>query len=52
MDEHAIIEGREFLKLATTVDPKTIDRYPDHAIEAWLSEMGYEWNGQSWVALD
>ena len=48
-DTHAQAEGRDFLKLITEVDPGEIDAYQGHAIEAWLTEMCYDWNGQSWV---
>lgn len=54
MNDDAAIEGREFLKIITEVDPDIIDdedRYPDYAIEAWLEEMGFEFNGQSWMAI-
>lgn len=45
---------REFLKLITDVDADDIDdeeKYDDGDIEVWLEEMGYEWNGQSWIAV-
>ena len=43
-------EGRDFLKLITEVDPEKIDRnYAPWEITSWLLEMGYEWNGASWV---
>jgi hypothetical protein len=48
----AASEGREFLKIITEVPPDVIDDeeiYDDEEIEAWLGEMGYEWNGSSWV---
>ena len=48
-DTLAQIEGRDFLKLITEADAASIDRYEGHAIEAWLYELGYNWNGQSWV---
>ena len=51
--EEAASEGRDFLKLITEVSHDDIDdedKYDDGAIVAWLEEMGYEWNGQSWVA--
>ncbi len=48
----AISEGREFLKLITDVSHEKIDNYPDHSIEAWLIEMNYRWNGQSWMYYD
>lgn len=46
-------EGREFLKLITEVSHEDIDdegKYDDGDIEVWLEELGYEWNGRSWVA--
>ncbi len=52
--DEAAGEGREFLKIITDVDHDTIDDeeiYDDSAIEVWLEEMGYEWNGQSWIAV-
>jgi hypothetical protein len=48
-------EGRDFLKLITEVSHDDIDdedKYDDGAIVAWLEEMGYEWNGQSWMAVN
>ena len=51
--EEAASEGRDFLKHITEVSHDDIDdkdKYDDGAIVAWLEEMGYEWNGQSWVA--
>lgn len=49
-ETNASSEGREFLKLITEVDAAVIDnKYEPYAIEAWLEEMGYEWNGGSWV---
>lgn len=53
--EDAASEGREFLKLITEVSHDDIDdedKYDDGAIVAWLEEMGYEWNGQSWMAVN
>ena len=53
--EAAASEGREFLKLITEVSHDDIDdedEYDDGAIVAWLEEMGYGWNGQSWVAVN
>lgn len=53
-DEYAVSEGREFLKLITDVDHADIDdesKYDDGDIMVWLEEMGYEWNGSSWVAV-
>ena len=53
--EEAASEGREFLKLITEVSHDDIDdevKYDDGAIVAWLEEMGYEWNGQSWMAVN
>jgi hypothetical protein len=49
-ETHASSEGREFLKLITEVDHLKIGELlsPDQ-IEAWLFEMGYEWNGVSWA---
>ncbi len=52
---YAASEGREFLKLITEVSHEDIDdeeKYDDGDIEAWLEELGYEWNGQSWVAVN
>ena len=53
--EEAASEGREFLKLITEVSHDDIDdedKYDDGAIVAWLEEFGYQWNGQSWVAVN
>ena len=51
-DEYAASEGREFLPLilegeALNVD---LDEKEDWEIIAWLEELGYEWDGSSWVA--
>ena len=49
-ETYASSEGRDFLKLITEVDEEKIDRdYNPDQIEAWLYEMGYEWNGSSWI---
>ena len=48
----AASEGREFLKLITEVEPDEIDdeeKYSDGDIEIWLEELGYQWNGSSWI---
>ena len=50
-DTYAQFEGREFLKIITEVDSDEIDEYEGYAIEAWLEEMGYDWDGASWVAV-
>ena len=51
-DTLAQVEGRDFLKLITEVDAASVDRCEGHAIEAWLSEMGYTWTGSSWHKED
>ena len=50
-DEMAAAEGRDFLPLilegeALEVD---LDEKEDWEIIAWLEELGYAWNGGSWV---
>jgi hypothetical protein len=53
--EEAAGEGRDFLKLITEVSHDDIDdedKYDDGDIVVWLEEMGYQWNGQSWVAVN
>lgn len=52
--EEAAGEGRDFLKLITEVSHDDIDdedKYDDGDIVVWLEELGYQWNGQSWVAV-
>lgn len=53
--EEAAGEGRDFLKLITEVSHDDIDdedKYDDGDIVVWLEELGYQWNGQSWVAVN
>ena len=50
-DTHAQAEGREFLRLVTEVTDEVIDGCDGYEIEAWLYELGYEWNGAAWVAV-
>lgn len=53
--EEAASEGRDFLKLITEVSHDDIDdedKYDDGDIVVWLEELGYQWNGQSWVAVN
>lgn len=53
-NEFAANEGRDFL--ATVIwdedcewSPDSLDDREDDEIITWLEELGYEWNGGSWV---
>lgn len=37
-------EAIELLILQTTVEPAQIEAYPDYALDAWLRELGFEWD--------
>jgi hypothetical protein len=50
-------EGRDFLASVIWDEscewsPDDLDEKEDHEIETWLEELGYEWNGGSWVAVN
>jgi hypothetical protein len=51
-DEYAANEGREFLPLILEGEALEIDleEKDDWEIITWLEELGYRWNGGSWIA--
>lgn len=51
-DEYAAIEGRAFLALILEGEAaeSDFDEKDDDEITTWLEELGYQWNGASWVA--
>jgi hypothetical protein len=43
MDDYQCNEAVGLLCIITDVDPNVIEDYEDHALDAWLAELGYEW---------
>jgi hypothetical protein len=50
MDDYQRGEAVDLLITITDVDPDEIEEYEDHALEAWLGELGFEWNPDTGVA--
>lgn len=50
-DEEAATEGRDFLPLILEGEALSIDldEKEDWEIIEWLNELGYSWNGSSWI---
>ena len=44
MDDFQRSEAIEMLLAQTEVDEEEIEEYDDFGLEAWLGELGYEWN--------
>ena len=44
MDDFQRREAIEMLIAQTDVDEEEIEEYDDFGFEAWLNELGYEWN--------
>ncbi len=56
MDDYQRSEAEEFLGIITDVDRDEIEAYDDHALEAGLAELGYEWKSDrdffgAWVPI-
>lgn len=52
MGDYQRILAIDVLLAETEVPEETIRKYKDYELEAWLSELGFEWNGAEWVDVD
>mgnify|MGYP003494968782 CR=1 FL=1 len=42
----------DLLEAETEVPKDEIEKYEDWELEAWLYELGFDWNGRKWVTED
>lgn len=42
----------DLLEAETEVPKEQIEQYQDYELEAWLYELGFEWDGNRWVNVD
>lgn len=52
MNMYQRILAIEVLEAETEVPVENIEQYQDYELEAWLYELGFEWNGRKWVNID
>ncbi len=53
-NDWAIERAIEQLLIETEVDEEEIREYEDYAIEAWMEELGFEWDEKqgAWIYVD
>lgn len=42
----------DLLEAETDVPREEIEEYQDYELEAWLYELGFEWDGRKWMDAD
>lgn len=52
MSTYQRIQAIDLLLSETEVPESEIEKYKDYELEAWLDELGFEWDGQKWVYVD
>ncbi|MBK8188856.1 MAG: hypothetical protein IPK79_00215 [Vampirovibrionales bacterium] len=52
MGDYQRILAIDILLAETEVPEEEIRKYKDYELEAWLGELGFEWNGAEWVDVD
>lgn len=49
MTQYQRILAIDLLEAETVVPREEIEEYADWELEAWLYELGFDWNGRRWV---